>query len=577
MVGPIPEDMEAVVKEWLGYDYDPQTREAVNWLVENDPVGLSESFGGRLAFGTGGIRGVMGVGPNRLNIYTVAAAAQAVAYYISAFYADGSELRAVIAYDSRNNSRRFAETTADTLAANGIRTYLFDGVRPVPELSYAVRALRCHVGISITASHNPKEYNGFKLYWADGAQVVAPHDARVVEEMRRISKFEHVKRGGVKNLIIPISNDMDEAYLNLLMEYDLTPELRAQRADVKIIYTPIHGAGAKIAPLYLKRLGFSSVAMVSKQNLPDGDFPTVQSPNPEDPAAMTLAVEQAVESGATLALGTDPDADRVGVSVANREGTLVRLDGEQIGLLIANYILQVRKKAGLQTKKDYLVRTIVTSSLIDRLAASYNARTYAVLTGFKRIAALIGAMGSKGTFLLGVEESHGYLAGHDLRDKDGIQACGLIAQLTAWAASRGCTPLDDLEDIYGNFGLARKAQRSLTLEGNGGKIKIAERMEALRATPPASIAGETVVSVTDFLTYPTQQKPSKECTLVIQEPSNVLQFTTDRGSTITVRPSGTEPKIKFYATVEMPFTSFAHSIPLADRRAQELLSSIIGD
>lgn len=577
MVGQIPEDIAPIVKEWLGYDYAPHTREAVTWLIENDPAGLRESFGQRLTFGTGGMRGLMGVGPNRLNIYTVGAAAQAVATYLRAYYTDGQELRAVVAFDSRNNSARYAETCTDTLAANGVRTYLFDALRPVPELSFAVRALRCHVGIAITASHNPKEYNGLKLYWANGAQAVAPHDAQVLEAMARITKFDDVKRGGDHTLIVPIGADIDEAYLNALLSLDLTPELRAQRAGMKIVYTPLHGAGNRLVPQLLKRLGFSQVAVVSQQNQPDGEFPTVHSPNPEDPAALALAVEQAERTGATLALGTDPDADRVGAYVADRAGQLVRLDGEQIGLLIANYLLQMRKRAKSLRKHDFMVRTIVTSPLLDRLAASYGVTTYAVLTGFKNIASLVDAVGSKWHFLLGVEESHGYLAGGILRDKDGVQACGLIAQLAAWAASRGCSPLDDLEQIYREIGFAHKIQRSIVLKGSEGQRAIAARMESLRTTPPTSIAGESVVNMIDFLNYPTQQKLVKGSNMVIHHPANVLQFVTEKGSIVTVRPSGTEPKIKYYATVQLPYESREATLPLAESSAEALLASLMGE
>lgn len=577
MGGQIPEDIAPAVKEWLGYDYDPQTREAVTWLIENDPTGLRESFGERLRFGTGGIRGLMGVGPNRFNIYTVGAAAQAVATYLRAYYTDGQELRAVVAYDSRNNSARYAETCADTLAANGVRTYLFDALRPVPELSYTVRALRCHVGISITASHNPKEYNGFKLYWSNGAQVVPPHDGRVLEAMARITKFDDVKRGGDRNLIISVGTELDEAYLNELLSHDLTPELRARRAEMKIVYTPLHGAGVRLVPQLLKRLGFGQVALVSQQNQPDGEFPTVQSPNPEDPAAMSLAVEQAERTGATLALGTDPDADRVGAYVASRDGRPTRLDGEQIGLLLANYLLQMRKRARGLTKRDFMVRTIVTSPLIDKLASRYGVATYAVLTGFKHIASLVDAMGSNCHFLLGVEESHGYLAEGDLRDKDGVQACGLLAQLTAWALSRGVTPLDDLEAIYHEVGFSHKAQRSLVLKGHEGRRAIAARMESLRAAPPSAIAGEKVLEMHDFMHFPTRQKPVKEANVVIQQPANVLQFVTAEGSIVTARPSGTEPKIKYYATVCMPFKTMEITLPLAEKRAQALLDALMGD
>lgn len=575
MVSQIPEDLAPAVKEWLGYDYDPQTREAVMWLVENDPAGLRESFGQRLTFGTGGMRGLMGAGPGKLNIYTVAAAAQAVASYIGSIYTDGQELRAVIAYDSRNNSERFASVCADTLAANGVRTYLFDGVRPVPELSYTVRTLRCHVGIAITASHNPKEYNGFKLYWANGAQVVAPHDAGVLAAMAGITKFEHVKRGGDRNLIISIGADVDEAYLNQLVEKDLTPALRPQRSGLKIVYTPLHGTGARLTPLLLKRLGFSQVAVVSKQNIPDGDFPTTPSPNPEDPNAMALAVEQAQGTGATLVLGTDPDADRMGAFAADRHGKLVRLDGEQIGLLIANYLLQIRKRSKRPSKKDYMVRTIVTSPLLDRLAAHYGVTTYTVLPGFKYIASLIDTIGTKGHFMLGVEESHGYLAGCELRDKDGIQACGLFAQLTAWAASRGCTPIDDLESIYHEIGFSHKAQRSLMLEGSEGKETMAEIMQTLRTDPLVEIAGEKVVKVVDFLSVPIANAPDKTSTLIIKKPANALQFITESESVVTVRPSGTEPKIKFYASASMPFESIETTLPIAERRTNALLESLV--
>lgn len=563
----------ARAKEWLSYEFDPQMRESVQWLIDNDPKGLNDAFGDVLKFGTGGLRALMGVGTNRLNIYTVRQATQGLANYLLTVYPDLPEIRIAIAYDCRNNSLQFAEAAADTLAANKIRVYLYDSLRPTPQLSFTVRAMRCHAGIVITASHNPKEYNGYKVYWCDGAQVVPPHDTRIIEEVAKITSFELVKRGGDKGLIVHLAKQTDEAYLNTLLSSLLNPNVIRANADLKIVFTPIHGSGTALVPQVLKRAGFTSVQVVAKQREPDGNFPTVSSPNPEDPKAMEMALELAQETVAELVLGTDPDADRMGAYVRNANGELVRLDGNQIAVLLAYYLLHTLKERGKMPKQGYIVRSIVTSPLLDFIANSFSAKSYSVLTGFKYIAELIEQLSGKETFLMGAEESHGYLMGDSVRDKDAVQACLLFSELTAWCKSQGMTPYELLERIYKQYGLFSESQRSITLSGQEGKAEIEERIGKLRANPPKSIAGEPIVTLVDYQKSTKKVLASGEETPIEYPKENVLQLITQQGSIITVRPSGTEPKIKYYCSVQRPYSEQ----PTAMRDVREQIELIINE
>lgn len=545
----IAEEVMARVRTWLSYEYDPDTRERVQYLLDNDHAGLIDSFGVDLEFGTGGMRGLMGVGPNRLNIYTVGRATQGLANYLRNNTTNTTELRVAIAYDCRNNSSRFAEIAADTLAANGIRVFLFESLRPTPQLSFTVRTLSCHAGIVITASHNPKEYNGYKVYWSDGAQVVSPHDKGIIEEVQKLGKSEEVKRKGDQGNIVKIGRELDEVYLSTLLANPLSLARIGQENEVSIVYTPIHGTGGTLVPQLLKRAGFKNVHVVSKQREADGNFSTVTSPNPEDPLAMSMAVALAEENKATLVLGTDPDADRVGMYARNTKGELIRFDGNQIAVLLAYYVLEREKELGLNKGKRFMVRTIVTTPLLDTLAAAYKVEIRHVLTGFKYIAEEIAASEGKCRFVMGAEESHGYLVGSTVRDKDAVQACLLLSQCAAWCALHGTSLSDELEKIYDKFGFWKHAQQSLVRKGETGRKEIRERMLQLRKQPPKTIAGERVVRITDYLEgrcyCPTTQTELEKPQLH----ADVMEFETEKGSRIIVRPSGTEPKIKYYVGV----------------------------
>ncbi len=545
----IADEVMTRVRAWLSYEYDSDTRERVQYLLDNDPTGLQDAFGADLEFGTGGMRGLMGVGPNRLNIYTVGRATQGLANYLRQHNTTVSELRVAIAYDCRNNSNRFAEIAADTLAANGIRVFLFESLRPTPELSFAVRVLACHAGIVITASHNPKEYNGYKVYWSDGAQVVPPHDKGIIEEVQKLGKSEEVKRKGDQGNIVQIGRELDEVYLSTLLSHPLCANRLAEGTELGIVYTPIHGTGGMLVPQLLKRAGFRNVHVVSKQREADGNFPTVTSPNPEEESAMSMAVALAEENNATLVLGTDPDADRVGMYARNSAGALVRFDGNQIATLLAYYVLEREKELGINKGKRFMVRTIVTTPLLDALAVAYKVEMRQVLTGFKYIAEIIAQLEGKSRFVMGAEESHGYLVGSSVRDKDAVQACLLLAQYAAKCAKRGTNLYDELQHIYEKFGFWKHAQRSLVRKGEEGRNEIKQRMQLLRSTPPKTIGGELVVRITDYLTAhaycPTTQQELERPRLH----ADVIEMETENGSRIIVRPSGTEPKIKYYVGV----------------------------
>ncbi len=572
----ISEDIMARVRAWLSYEYDKDTRERVQWLLENDPVTLRESFSRDLEFGTGGMRGIMGVGPNRLNIYTVGRATQGLANYLRKNYPRVAELRVAIAYDCRNNSARFAEVAADTLAANGIRVFLYDSLRPTPQLSFTVRSLSCHAGIVITASHNPKEYNGYKVYWGDGAQVVPPHDKGIITEVLALGNVEEVKHKGDSSLIVRVGQEMDEVYLSMLLSSPLCSEkLSESSAEMGIVYTPIHGTGGTLVPQALRRRGFKNVHIVTKQRDPDGNFSTVASPNPEEPSAMSLAVSLAEETQAALVLGTDPDADRVGMYARDAKGELVRFDGNQIAILLAYFVLEREQELKLSRTKRFMVRTIVTTPLLDDLAAAYKVEMRHVLTGFKYIAEEIAGREGKFRFVMGAEESHGYLVGDKVRDKDAVQSSLLLSEFAAWALARGTNLCEELQRLYAKYGYWKHAQRSLVRKGEEGQQEIVERMGRLRATPPLQLGEEKVVRVTDYLegrTYNPQtgveeSKPSLH--------ADVLEFETEGGSRLLVRPSGTEPKIKYYIMMRAPRFDAKIEQELS-MRIEAILDSIAG-
>ena len=537
-------------KSWLTEQYDEETRKSVQNMLDNDPNELTESFYRNLEFGTGGLRGIMGAGTNRMNIYTVAMATQGFANYIKKMNPDKKDLSVAISYDGRNNSPAFANVTADVMSANGIKVYIFDCLRPTPELSFAVRELKCDAGVMITASHNPKEYNGYKAYWNDGGQLVSPHDKNVIAEVEKITDPSMVNFKRNPDLITVLDEKFDEIYLNKVYGLSLSLDLIKKHKDLRIVYTPIHGTGRRLVPEILKRKGFENVYCVDEQMVVDGNFPTVKSPNPEEPAAMALAVKKAQEVNADLVMATDPDADRVGIAVKNDKGEYILLNGNQTGALFVYYLLSRWKELGKLTGKEFIVKTIVTSELLIEMAKKYNVDRYDVLTGFKYIADKILELEGKKKFIGGGEESYGYLAGDFVRDKDAVIATSMIAETAAWAAEQGKTLYQLLMDIYKEFGLYKEKLVSLTKKGISGTEEIKALMAKFRETPPTTIAGEKVVETRDYKLQEAKDLATGKVTPITLPKSDVLQFFTESGSKITIRPSGTEPKIKFYFSMK---------------------------
>ena len=525
-----------VAKQWLSADYDEATRNEVKRLMENDPKELEESFYKNLEFGTGGLRGIMGVGTNRMNKYTVGMATQGVANYLKENFKDLPQISVAVSFDSRNNSAEFAKITANVFAANGIKVYLFDSLRPVPELSYSIRHLKCQSGVMITASHNPKEYNGYKAYWEDGAQVTAPHDTNIINEVLKITSPAMVKFEGGEQNIQMVGADVDEAYLNDVSTLLVSPDSVKNHADMKMVYTPLHGTGITLVPKILSRMGFTNLSLVEAQVESNGNFPTVKSPNPEENSALEMAVALAEEKGADLVMATDPDADRVGIAIRDNEGKITLLNGNQTASILTYYLLRRWKELGKLNENTYIVKTIVTTELMAAMAKAFGVKCYNVLTGFKYIASIIRENEGKATFIGGGEESYGYNAGEFVRDKDAVITCALVAECAAWCADQGKTLYQLLGDIYSEFGFYKESLISLTKKGKAGLEEIQAMMKGYRENPPASIAGSPVVKVIDY------NKP-EETGL---PKSNVLQFYTEDGSVVSVRPSGTEPKIKFY-------------------------------
>ena len=535
---------------WLTEQYDEETRKKVQYLIDNDPNELTESFYRNLEFGTGGLRGIMGVGTNRMNIYTVAMATQGFANYIKLMNPGEKDLRVAIAYDCRNNSPAFANITADVMSANGIKVFIFDCLRPTPELSFAVRELHCHAGVMVTASHNPKEYNGYKAYWNDGGQLVSPHDKNVIAEVEKITDPSMVNFKRNPELITVLGEDFDDIYLNKVFGLSLSLDLIKKHKDLKIVYTPIHGTGRRLVPEILKRKGFENVYCVEEQMVVDGDFPTVKSPNPEEPAAMALAVKKAQEINADLVLATDPDADRVGVAVKNEKGEFILLNGNQAASVFLYYLLTRWHELGKLTGKEFVVKTIVTTELLFEIAKKFNVDRYDVLTGFKFIASKILELEGQKQFIGGGEESYGYLAGDFVRDKDAVIATSLLAEAMAWAAEQGKTFYELLCDIYREFGLYKEKLVSLTKKGISGTEEIKAMMAKFRDTPPTEIVGEKVVEIRDYKILEAKDLLTGKVTRIDLPKSDVLQFFTETGSKISIRPSGTEPKIKFYFSMK---------------------------
>lgn len=550
--------MEIVEKaqKWLNSQkVDQEAKIAIKKMMENsDQTELTESFYKDLEFGTGGLRGIMGTGSNRMNKYTVGMATQGLANYLNKTFPNDS-ISVAIAHDSRNNSRFFAETTAAVFSANGIKVYLFEALRPTPELSFAIRYLGCKSGVVLTASHNPKEYNGYKAYWEDGAQVTPPHDKNIITEVGLITSIDEVKFDANSSLIEGIGKEIDEAYLEMIQSLSLDPEAIAKAEDLKIVYSGIHGTGSTLVPPVLEKFGFKHVFEVEKQSAPDGNFPTVVYPNPEEAEALSLALKKAQEVDADLVMATDPDSDRVGIAVKNDKGEFQLMNGNQTGSLLLYYLLRKWQENGKIKGKQYVVKTIVTTDLITRIAEKYHAKIYNTLTGFKYIAEVIRELEGKEEFIGGGEESYGYLIGDAVRDKDAIASCAMIAEMAAWAKAEGTTLYELLKQIHQEFGLYQESLKSLTKKGKTGAEEITQMMVSFRKTPPEMLAGSPVVRLIDYKSGESKDLKNGSIEKIDFPASNVLQFFTEDGSKISVRPSGTEPKIKFYFSVNKPVSN----------------------
>lgn len=565
----------AKANNWLSESYDEATRAEVKRMLESeDKTELIESFYKDLEFGTGGLRGIMGVGSNRMNQYTVGAATQGLSNYLKEEFADLSQIKVAIAHDCRNNSDKFAEISANIFSANGIKVYLFEALRPTPELSYAIRTLGCQSGIVITASHNPKEYNGYKAYWNDGAQVISPHDKNIISEVNKIRDASDIRFNGKKELIERIGKEIDKAFINDLLTISLSPEAIKQHNDIKIVYTPIHGTGITLVPDALKALGFTNIINVPEQDVISGNFPTVVSPNPEEPAALEMAVKKAIETGADLVMATDPDADRVGAAIRNDQGEFILVNGNQTCLLFVYYLITRWKELGKLTGKEYIVKTIVTTELIKTIAQRNSVEMYDCYTGFKWIAAIMRENEGKKTYIGGGEESYGFLAEDFVRDKDAVSACMLLAEIAAWAKSQGKTLYQLIQDIYVEYGFSKEKGISVVKKGKSGAEEIEAMMKNFRENPIQEIAGSRVTLIKDFAKLVALDLVENEkITLDMPTTSNVLQYFTEDGTKVSIRPSGTEPKIKFYIEMHSKVSS-KEELEAAENAAEEKLAQI---
>lgn len=535
-------------QSWLQGNIDEDTKQRVKSLLEQGDEELVNAFYKDLEFGTGGLRGIMGVGTNRMNKYTVGMTTQGLANYLLDTYPN-TEIKVAIAYDCRLNNTYFAQITADVLSANGIKVFVFDDLRPTPELSFAIRHLGCHSGVMITASHNPKEYNGYKVYWNDGGQIVPPHDKNIIREVKKIKSPDDVRFNGDTKLIESIGEQIDTAYVTMMESLSLSPDVITRQKDLGIVYTPLHGTGVKLVPMALQAFGFQNIHNVGEQDVVDGNFPTVHSPNPEEPAALDMAIKQAEHVDANLVMGTDPDADRVGIAVKNDQGKFELLNGNQTASILIYYLLTKWQEAGKLTGKEYIAKTVVTTELLQRIADHFNVPVYNTLTGFKWIADLIRQKENKEMFIGGGEESYGYLVGDFVRDKDAVVSCAMIAEAAAWAADKGKTLYQLLPEIYSKFGFYYERLMSVKREGKEGADEIQQWMKNYRANPPKTINGSPVYLVKDYDTSKAHYIKENRSENIDLPKSNVLQFITEDGSKITMRPSGTEPKIKYYFSV----------------------------
>jgi phosphoglucomutase len=567
--------MDAVIQErvniWLNGNYDQETKNTIIKQQENNPEELADAFYRNLEFGTGGLRGLMGVGTNRVNKYTIGMATQGFANYLKKTY-PSVEIKLAIAHDSRNNSRFFAETTANVFAANGIQVFLFEALRPTPELSFAIRYLGCKAGVVCTASHNPKEYNGYKAYWNDGGQLVPPHDKNVITEVEAIQSVDDVKWSGGESNITILGADLDQAYLEMVKGLSVYPDVIAAQKDLKIVYTPIHGTGITLVPQVLEKFGFNNVHIVEEQSTPDGNFPTVKYPNPEESETMSIGLKKAQQLDADILLGTDPDADRVGIGVKNHKGEWVLMNGNQTAVLAFAYMMEARKAKGIAQPNDMVISTIVTTEMINEVAKQNNVACYNVLTGFKWIAEKIKELEGRENYVIGGEESFGLMIGDQIRDKDAVSAVALMCEMAAYEKNKGKTLFDKMIELYIQYGFYYENLISITKKGMNGQKEIAAMMEGYRNNPPAEINGSAVITLLDYQLQTGTNLQTGE-TWTIQLPkSNVLQFITADGSKISARPSGTEPKIKFYFSVNTSLSSKAEF----DTKQMELENRING-
>ncbi|MCW3073985.1 MAG: phosphoglucomutase [Flaviaesturariibacter sp.] len=542
------------VQTWLDGAFDEETKKGIREMQGSNPDELADAFYRNLEFGTGGLRGIMGIGTNRMNKYTIGMATQGYANYLKQSF-PGIQVKVAIAHDCRNNSRFFAETVANVFGANGIKVFLFEELRPTPELSFAIRNLGCQGGVVCTASHNPKEYNGYKAYWDDGGQLVPPHDKNVITEVEKIASLDDVKWSGGEANITLIGKELDEAYIKMLKSLSVYPEAIAAQKDLKIIYTSIHGTGITLVPQVLREYGFQNVTVVEEQATPDGNFPTVVYPNPEESEAMSIGLRKAQELDADILCGTDPDADRVGIGVKDNDGAWVLLNGNQTAVLAFNYMIKSRKEKGIARPNDMVIKTIVTTTMIDELAKAQGVACYDVLTGFKWIAELIKEKEGQEHYIIGGEESYGLMIGDQIRDKDAVSAVAILCEMAAYEKNKGRSLYEKLIDLYVQYGCYKEHLISITKKGMNGQGEIAAMMEGYRAAPPRSLGGSKVVQLMDYQKQVATDLVSGETTPIRLPKSNVLQFVLEDGSKISARPSGTEPKIKFYFSVKAPLRS----------------------
>jgi len=568
-----PDEIRKKAESWLGKEFNEETRNEVQEMLEKDEKKLIDAFYQDLEFGTGGLRGIMGAGTNRMNIYTLGMATQGLSNYIIK-QCGNSGIRVAIAHDCRNNSRYFAETTANIFSANGFEVYLFEALRPTPELSFAIRHYKCQSGVVITASHNPPEYNGYKAYWNDGGQVVAPHDDGIIEEVRKITSVNDIKFNGKKDKIKLIGKETDDIFLGEVLKMSLNPEIINKFSNLPIVYTPIHGTGITLVPPALKMFGFKNIISVPEQDITDGNFPTVKSPNPEEPDALKLAIKKAVETNAELVMATDPDADRLGLAVKNNDGEFILLNGNQTGVILIWYILSQYKERNKYKGNEYIIKSIVTSDLMERIAEGYNVEYFNVLTGFKFFAEAIREKEGTRKYIGGGEESYGFLPGDYVRDKDAVASCALAAEATAWAKNNGMSLYELLLDIYVKYGFYKEKLINIVRKGKEGADEIKAMMTGYRNNTPEKINNSKVIKVNDYenqISYDILKGTKTKIDLI---KSDVLQFFLADGSKISVRPSGTEPKIKFYFSVNTKLSStdkFDETEKILDKRIDDII------